>query len=658
MAALTVMAEAPGLSEITDKANAKTAVVTVVVKRPHIAGYTYNAQGQQREGYKLQCILQCENPAEYCVGVAKLQNRDRGELQKLLETVWKENSTWKLTEIALHKDKAAYIHTNVRVSVDLRRTKRTAVLQTVLKFPPAPEPAKTIADILQVTETLRFDLMVLIREIISERTSQQGLKIMDVRVIDDSRINEEYATLPLTMFFRNASEADDFKKHAAERTPVNLMCLQGTYKDSQLTVAPVKDQSWVQAAAGKRCEALVQQAEKLLTNELAVKDVAALNENPPSGQMDYNAEPATLMVASLLDPNGAFVKESLGEENQKVYQLNMVHWPPPTQDDSITTKDGQRLFASSVEISDWSGRVTLAARGKAMLQAAALDYCTESEAMEEYQRQLQNGEVRHPVLCSMRVKVEVRPAAKEQDASGETQAPSDKAYNAIIVETARADLNDWPPIPNDAVESLHTLLSLCQRGSDRLLAIPLSKLQPAAFSSVAANLGDDKPVPLEKCLAMLYFTKPTNGKQHPTGIRVVGEKVRDATAEGTDSEKFYGTVALSSFARSGDFHINEGGTTVLAVISRVSAPTTSALKHEAELHIEAVQRLPQSQEVLRKAAHVMRQMQSIASTRKTNAGSSDEDIKRAGKCRRLMRWPTNKSPETPETPETPAAMVF
>ncbi len=239
------------------------------------------------------------------------------------------------------------------------------------KFPLAPEPNRTIADILQVTETQRFDLTVMIREIMQERTSQQGLRIMDMRLVDGSRIREEYASLPITMFFRNVSEAESFKKYFVERKPMNLMCLQGTYKDDQVAVTPVKDQFWFQPAAGKRSEVLAQQAENLLTKELAVKDVAALNENPSSGAMDFNGEPATLMVAGLLDPNGPFIKQALGEETQKIFQLNLVNWPTPTQDDSITTNAGDRLFSSSVDISDCSGKVMLAARAKAMLQVAA-----------------------------------------------------------------------------------------------------------------------------------------------------------------------------------------------------------------------------------------------------------------------------------------------
>ena len=125
---------------------------------------------------------------------------------------------------------------------------------------------------------------------------------------------------------------------------------------------------------------------------------------------------------------------------------------------------------------------------------------------------------------------------------------------------------------------------------------------------------------------------------------MVGEKVRDPTAERSDAEKYYGTVALSSIEKMGDFHISElAGTTVLAVIARVSAPTYPA--HAADLHIETLQRLPPSAEVLRKVKHFMRQMQSIAETRAMDPSASDEAMGKQVKCRKLWRWPTADAPE-------------
>ena len=639
---------APGLSEITNKENAKTASFPIVVKNSHIQVYSYTSHNKQQEGAKLVCILQCENGTDYCLGVAKMQGKDKAELKNLQDTSWRDNTVWRLSEIVLLPEKPQWIHTNNRVCINLRRTKKQALLQCPT-FAPTPVPANKIADILQLKETQRFDLQAIIREIMTERTSQQGLQIIEARLIDGSRNSRgDYAVLPTTMFFKNTTETEAFKKHAAAKTPVNFMCMQGTYKDGKITVGPVKDQSWLQPAAGEQSEALAQQAETLCTDELVVQDVATINGNTTGGPIDYNADPATLTVVQLLDTAGTFIKQQLTTETYKIFQVNCVYWPPPTKEDTITTKDGKRLFAPVVEISDSSGKVQVAARAKAMIHMSGLEHLKEEEAQEEYIQQWEKNELRHSLLCSIRVKVEAKTMKMDSEANSQGSEPTEAGttYNAIIVEAERINAIDWPPIPEESMRSLHTMLSHCTLGSDRLLAIALTKLQPARFSNMAGTIGDGDPLPFDKCLGLLRFTKATNGKQHPNGIRLLGEKVQDATAEGTDDEgasKHYGTIALSNFEKMGDFHISQGGITALAVITRVTTAACSE-KHVADLHIEAMQQVPAA--CVPKAVHMLRQLQSMAEMTAADPSASSEVAERQVKCRRLLRWPTDTTANT------------
>ena len=60
------------------------------------------------------------------------------------------------------------LHTPCRIAVDLRKPKAQALLQSI-SFPPAPMPTVTIADILQLKELQRFDLMAIASKILEER---------------------------------------------------------------------------------------------------------------------------------------------------------------------------------------------------------------------------------------------------------------------------------------------------------------------------------------------------------------------------------------------------------------------------------------------------------------------------------------------------------
>ena len=108
---------APGLSEITNKENAKTASFPVVVKNSHIQIYSYTSHNKQQEGAKLVCILQCENGTDYCLGVAKMQGKDKAELKNLLDASWQENTVWRLSEIVLLPEEPQWIHTNIRLII-------------------------------------------------------------------------------------------------------------------------------------------------------------------------------------------------------------------------------------------------------------------------------------------------------------------------------------------------------------------------------------------------------------------------------------------------------------------------------------------------------------------------------------------------------------
>ena len=246
------------------------------------------------------------------------------------------------------------------------------------------------------------------------------------------------------------------------------------------------------------------------------------------------------------------------------------------------------------------------------------------------------------------MKVEAKTTKMDSEANSQGSEPTEagKTYNAIIVEAERINAIDWPPIPEESMRSLHTILSHCTLGSDRLLAIALTKLQPARFSNMAGTIGDGDPLPFDKCIGLLRFTKATNGKQHPNGIRLLGEKVQDATAEGTDNEgasKHYGTIALSNFEKMGDFHISQGGITAIAVITRVTTAACSE-KHVADLHIEAMQQIPPAS--VPKAVHMLRQLQSMAEMTAADPSASSEVAERQVKCRRLLRWPTDTTAST------------
>ena len=175
------------------------------------------------------------------------------ELKKVKEK-WQIGTTWRFKAITLLNDKPAYIHTSCRIAIDLRKSQAQALLQST-SFPQTPVPTVTIADVLQLTQMQRFDLMAIVAKVLDERKSGAGMHIADVRLVDGSKEIDTYASLPLTLFFKDAAELASLKQSVG-KTPLLFMCLQGSSKDGQVTVTTVKDQSWRQEATGAKALAM------------------------------------------------------------------------------------------------------------------------------------------------------------------------------------------------------------------------------------------------------------------------------------------------------------------------------------------------------------------------------------------------------------------
>ena len=90
--------------------------------------YDYKIDGTQVSSQKVQVVLQSKIPHQYCLGVAKLQKKDKAELRKI-EDRWQTGTTWKFRAIKLLNEKPAFVHTSYRTGIDLRKSQAEAMLQ-------------------------------------------------------------------------------------------------------------------------------------------------------------------------------------------------------------------------------------------------------------------------------------------------------------------------------------------------------------------------------------------------------------------------------------------------------------------------------------------------------------------------------------------------
>ena len=631
--AATEHTEEPQLAELVNQEAGSATEIELKVIRNALVDYTYKERnGNQAPTQKVQIVLQSKVADQYCLGVAKLQRKDKTELKQLQDR-WKIGTTWRFKALTLLNEKPAFIHTSCRIAIDLRKSQAQALLQST-SFPQAPLPTVTIADVLQLTQMQRFDLMAVVAKILDERKAGTGMIVADVRLVDGSKDNDstttEYAALPLTLFFKDAAELTSFKQYVGKK-PLLFMCLTGSKKDGKVSVATIKNDSWRQEAVGSKALAMAEEATRMCGDDVTLRDVAALQTFTPTAAVDYISPMATLTSCQLMDPMCASL---LGDATEHLYQLNHVHVTLPTKEASIKTKD-DRLFAR-LDVWDATKKITVAFRSKAMLQLASL----QNDQEKEYEELLATGELRHPLLASLRLHLQSKPQKSEPEATAteHSQTQSDNILSAVVVEAEPCTFTD---IPDDSVEAIHGLFAGSAQASERLAAVPLDKLRPSPFYNM---LADGKPV--EKALTLLRFTQRGNGKQHAHGFRIVTERAQDATAGAATEltkENCYATVALCTIEKAPDFATAKDAT-VMAVISKVVAPS-KPLQHAADLYIEAMELVPKHD--IASSMGMMRKLQRISNIQSADPASSSEVAWQQRKCRRLLRYPTLEASTPP-----------
>ena len=269
--AATEHTEEPQLAELVTQEAGLSTEIELKVIRNDLIHYTYTFKGNEVSTKKIQIVLQSKQAEQYCLGVAKLQKKDETELKKVRD-LWQIGTTWRFKAITLLNDKPAYIHTSCRIAIDLRKSQAQALLQST-SFPQTPVPTVTIADVMQLTQMQRFDLMAIVAKVLDERKSGAGMNIADVRLVDGSKGNDsnttEYASLPLTLFFKDAAELASFKEYVG-KTPLLFMCLTGSSKDGKVSVATLKDQSWRQVAVGPKAVVMAEEAAMMCGDDAAL----------------------------------------------------------------------------------------------------------------------------------------------------------------------------------------------------------------------------------------------------------------------------------------------------------------------------------------------------------------------------------------------------
>ena len=492
------------LKELLSDQIGATATFELKVYHSELKEYKFTLKGKERSGRKLAVILLSLDADQYCLGLARAAKS--GASLEELQSRFATGTEWRFCNVTLFtSEKAQYLHTACRIAIDLRSSRTTAMLQS-MRFPSAPEPSTTIAATLQLKDQQRFDLMAVPTTILEQRRSGAGQIIIDVRLADGSTPPESElcATMPLTIFFNNNAEFEDFKQHVG-CNPLLFMCLNGELSQKGVVVRTPKDSFFWRVAAGTRCDEM---KAKDLANAAAEaqKDVVTLSQFTPGIAAEYLSGPATLSSCSIMDMKANEMQLLDDAAAEHLYQLNHVYIPSPTAGQVV--QYGNRLFVV-FECWDFSKKTLLAFREKAILSLAQQDGIDSAQ----YLAALNADEIKHPLLASLRVRVK-------------KSEKTDESYiNTLVVEATPVCWDAEAEIPNDSVNALYGLQATGgPPGSERLVAATLQEVAPSPFYNMTVA-GE----PAEKAIVLLHFTQRSCGAQNAAGFRVVTDNVLDGS---------------------------------------------------------------------------------------------------------------------------------
>ena len=298
----------------------------------------------------------------------------------------------------------------------------------------------------------------------------------------------------------------------------------------------------------------------------------------------------------------------------------------PSKADSITTGTNNHLW-TQLDCWDYSKKISIPFRTKAMLELAQLA----PSDIQIYKEQHASGELRHPVLASVRVRIQKKKEATEHKAENDEQGTSqtDATEHRLSIIAVEAQPCNFTEIPNASIDAIHGLLAAgLAVTSERLAATTLRNLKPSPFYNMEA---DEEPA--DKALVLLKFTQRSVGKQILNGFRIVTDHVEDACD--TSAGERYGSIACCTPEKSTDFTAARNSH-ALAIVCKVMPP--SKQQHTTDLYIESMELI--SGDRVDEVIAVVKQLQRVSTVNHGNTATSTEAVWQQRKCRRMQRYPT------------------
>ncbi len=356
------------------KSSAKTQDFLVRVYKPREIKYSYKSRnnGQLVHANRFTCILLGTDSEHYCEAILK---GTPAEVQAALKK-FPPMTAWKLSSVGLDsRQQDAFVHTSVRVVVDLKRTTCTPVLKSSpeeTSLASAPAPATTVADMMNIKSQRCFDVMAVVHSVSETRTPAGHPPVASVHLVDGTQTSNS-KTAEAVIAVWGSTNIELCRSHKGQ--PLLFLNVAGKF-DGKLELNLSQDRVVDSACS---CPRMTQLHDLAATQDFAMDREQLTTAHAGTWDPDQASQ---ILTGEALLSCCAFLAMASDDPNANLpllLQVNGMRLEEPEPADSVVENTGERVFFTTTA-RDFSGSC------KVGVSQAAAFALTGIDSMQEFKK--------------------------------------------------------------------------------------------------------------------------------------------------------------------------------------------------------------------------------------------------------------------------------
>ena len=218
----------------------------VTVCYPRLETWTVPTTG--KEGSAFRCLLVSHlDEGAYIAAEIAMRASNKAPLNKAMEK-YVHGLSFRISNVKLlSHHKQEYLHTPLKLVVELDKTQANPLLASAAINGIAPKPSMPLSSIKQLVQSQRFDITALIKSMDDPRPVGGGRQVSTIVLIDEADADGKIPQLKMSLFYgvppssKMSAMIDILRDAVNNSEAISFFALQGKKKDGGYSVNNSKD---------------------------------------------------------------------------------------------------------------------------------------------------------------------------------------------------------------------------------------------------------------------------------------------------------------------------------------------------------------------------------------------------------------------------------